>query len=711
MPTDASIAMRVTDNLSSAIVGMKNAVSGFRGDVESLQKKLDILDRTKIQLKNVDMKGAKAEIERTRKAFEELGESAGDAERAAAEADWREAEQNYENLRRQLDLVSKQARQTERDMLGAADAISRTGNRAAGGNGSAGAGDVLSALGKAGLANMAGDVAGQWANALIGSAFGGEAGGMFSGALSGAVSGAAIGSIIPGIGTAVGAAVGGALGLAGGAAQAFESRDSAFKDYYGGLYDTAAQGTEESLASGSATAGQRELDAIAFERLLGEGVGEQYLKDLRSMAAATPMEYGDLTGMSRALATGFGDSPERMLALMTAIGDAGSAVGVTASDMTEMARAMSRMNSSGKASLEFLNIFQDRGVDVIGMLGKSLGKTQGEIYDMISKGEINGRDAAEIIQKGMEDSYSGAMAVMAETYDGLTSTLHDAMTEIDNAVGERYNAGRASGIQAEIDAYGGPLGDALSSINGIIGDNKAYMENLGEQYQREALSAVFLGKDTTVYNAGDSEKLRKMGAEYRGASFEYEQTGSREAALTMERLKNEAEALATAAYESSHQYQAVVDAQVDSIAAIRENTSGLAAATNAYQIAQARDIGAVGGFLSQANLARGSANIKAAVEALGGPANDTYFDIDPASVGGFAYGLDRVPYDDYPALLHQGERVLTAQEAREADRGGAPGPVSVHVDTLNVRQESDVYAVAEELADLIEQKRMAGVRT
>lgn len=35
-----------------------------------------------------------------------------------------------------------------------------------------------------------------------------------------------------------------------------------------------------------------------------------------------------------------------------------------------------------------------------------------------------------------------------------------------------------------------------------------------------------------------------------------------------------------------------------------------------------------------------------------------------------AIGLPRVPYDNYPALLHQNERVLTAQEARSMDRSG-----------------------------------------
>lgn len=36
-------------------------------------------------------------------------------------------------------------------------------------------------------------------------------------------------------------------------------------------------------------------------------------------------------------------------------------------------------------------------------------------------------------------------------------------------------------------------------------------------------------------------------------------------------------------------------------------------------------------------------------------------------VGGFAKGLNYVPYDNYPALLHRGEQVLTASQARKRD--------------------------------------------
>ncbi len=692
--TDASIAFSVTDNLSQSIVKMKNSLNEFKTDAEGLQQRLTTLENTRLQLKNIDLKQAREQVEQTRKAMEALGDAATDAEREAARADFDQAIQNYANVEDQLQLVSKQARQTQRDLLDTTDAISKADNRAGGGSG------VLSALGQAGVFAMAGNVASQWADVIVGSSFGGELGGLFSGALSGAASGASLGTLLGGpVGTAMGAAIGGALGLAGGAAQSYQSQDQAFMDYYGGLYETASQSTEASREAGSSTATQRELDAIAFNRLLGEGVGDQYLKDLRAMAAETPMEYGDLTAMSRALATGFGDSPERMLELMRAIGDAGSAVGVTASDMSEMARAMSRMNSSGKATLEFLNIFQDRGVDVIDMLGEAMGKTQGEIYNMISKGQINGQDAASIIQAGMESQYSGAMGEMSRTYEGLTSTLADAMTELDNATGEGYNRMAAQGIQADIDAYGGELGEALAAANEIIGEGKAIAENLDRQYSREALSTLTLGTDTTVYGEEQAAALQEMHGQYTDLVERYQTAAETDKAIIageIEALKEKAQAMADASYDASSMAQSLQDVELGLIASIRDLTDkiGSVAWGRDYEISQ--------------ELGKGQMAVSDDGSSTSSITSGYQVRPDSGIKGRYAYGLDRVPYDNYAALLHEGERVLTAREAREQDQSGGLPPISISVSGNTFGAGMDEAAVAEAIAQAVSRKLQAG---
>lgn len=126
--SDASIAFSVTDNLSQSIVGMKNSVNSFRADVTGLQERLDALDHTRVRLKNFDLKEARSELTRTKAALDELGEAATEAERAAAQADFDKAVQNYANVEHQLSMVSKQARQVEKDMLDASSAISKADN-------------------------------------------------------------------------------------------------------------------------------------------------------------------------------------------------------------------------------------------------------------------------------------------------------------------------------------------------------------------------------------------------------------------------------------------------------------------------------------------------------------------------------------------------------------------------------------------------------
>lgn len=688
--TDASVAFSVKDNLSESVVKMKNTLGGFRDDIEGLQAQLDLLQRTKVQLKQVDLKNAKAQVEEMRKALQELGDSASEADRKTAQANFDEALQNYNNVANQLDLVSKQARQTQRDILNVSDAVSKADNQTSGRAG--GASGLLSAIGKAGLLDMAGDVALDLGNYAIGSELGSEIGGMVSSGLSGAISGAAMGSLAGPVVTAIGAAVGGGLGLVQGATQALQGRDEAFKSYYSGLYEQGQESSAETLSGGSSVAAQRELDAIAFDRLL-HGQGDTFLEGLRETAAKTPFEYDDLTTMARNLATGFGTDPDRMLKLMEAIGDAGAAVGASTEDMQWMATALSRMQSTDLAQLGEINMFQDRGVDVIGMLAEALGVSEGDVRSMISGGEIGGRQAVDIIQAGLTDAdgvYAGSMTLMSETFDGLTSTLSDAMTEIQNARGEGYNAVASEGLQADIESYGGALGDALAQANEIIGEGQAIAENLSRQYNREALEAVTLGTDTTVYDEEQAAKLQDLHAQYTDLVDQY-QTATEEdkavIAAQIDALMQEAEAMAESANDASDMSQQLHDVNLDLIEAIRANTAALQGSPwlQDYEVQQEQSKGQ-------------------------GAAADDYSmmgDWSSGTIGSNAAGLNRVPYNNYLTYLHEGERVLTASQAREMDRGGNGG-ISVTVSGNTFGAGMDAEEVAAAIAGAIAQKLQAG---
>lgn len=68
-------------------------------------------------------------------------------------------------------------------------------------------------------------------------------------------------------------------------------------------------------------------------------------------------------------------------------------------------------------------------------------------------------------------------------------------------------------------------------------------------------------------------------------------------------------------------------------------------------------------------------------------------------------GLEYVPYDEMPAILHKGEQVLTSEEAREyrQNKNNKNESIinnytnSINIEKLEVREENDIQRIAEEL--------------
>lgn len=665
MPTDASIALSLKDNVSAALIDMSSGMSTVRADVSKLQDELTQLSNKKVSLK-MDVTQARQEANLARKAYEELGDSVDEATRAAAKADWTQAETKLESLRQQYDSVSRQVRQTTKDIESATTSVSKLDNRASSSM-AAGRGDsLLSALATAGITSLAGDVGAQFLGTIVSSAAGSEAGSLLDGALSGAAVGAGLGTVLGGpVGTAMGAGIGAVVGTVGSASQVYQARDDAFKDFYGGVYDTQSAAVTSQAESGSATASQRELDAISFATLITGGDVSAFLRDVATLAAKTPFEYEDLTAMVKNLSIGFGDDPRRIIELMTGIGNAGATVGASTSDMQWLATALSRMQSTDLAQLGEINMFQDRGIDVIGMLADYYGTSEGSVRSMISKGDVGGREAVNVIQEGLS-MYDGAMETMSATFDGLTSTLSDTMAEIYNASGESYNASRSESMAMDIDAYGGSLGDAMKEAYSAIGAGQAALENLQDAYTRDALSAVLEGGELTQeWDASTAKQLEQLSGEYQAAMEDYK-SGNDDAGVKMDSIITTAQGLADEQFKASDLYQQDLEAQENSLTALRENTAALQAASAAYSLSQSRTSG-----MATVPIGSGSGgtdkSYASKVGSLTQQANPGAFS-SYAAARSYAYGLDRVPYDNFPSLLHEGERVLTAREARAQDK-------------------------------------------
>lgn len=76
--------------------------------------------------------------------------------------------------------------------------------------------------------------------------------------------------------------------------------------------------------------------------------------------------------------------------------------------------------------------------------------------------------------------------------------------------------------------------------------------------------------------------------------------------------------------------------------------------------------------------------------------------------GSHATGLEYVPFDGYRAILHKGERVLTAEQAKEADKGqngGNTRVVKVEIGKFINQTEKDIDELVEIIDEKLEERR------
>lgn len=661
---DVSIAVSVRNNASRELGNISRSAETLENDIESLGRELDTLRNRRVSIR-MDLDDARRELRDARNAFDGTEESIQRLQNAYL---------NVDHISEQFRDVSQAARNAQRDLAAADDELSRS---RAGGGIAGGEGSLISRLGEAGAWAYAGDILSNTSQAVISSAYGSNAGTMFGSVVSGATSGAAIGSMVaPGIGTAIGAGLGAIGGVVTGATQIYEEKDDAFKDYVQTQTENQLSAQEESLTSGSSIAAQREKDLISFTTLFqgNKDLAQNYLNDVKNLANTTPFLYDDLTTMSKTLKT-YGFAVERMIPTLTNIGDAGAALGMGTDDMNAVSTALGRMNMGGNATREDLDILSDRGINAVQYLADAYGTSYGNMLEKISDGEVLGQQAVEIILNGMADAFSGAMANQSLTFEGLSSTLEGWQQEMDAAMGQGFNDIRKQGLQAEIDYLSSDSGQMMQEANYAIGAWKAELENSKEEFIRTAMDTMMQSE------------------EYQNA----EATGD---AAEMGRLLMEAKVQGMNEYNASEGAQLALESELALAGSIRENTSSNSAYYNAglrkgQEYTKGVAAGMKDSFISSAGTTTTGTTtntVKAQTNGAGSFSSMTYG-------GARAFGVNRVPYDNYPALLHQGERVLTANQARQMDNAAqSAANITIKISGMTVREDADIDRIAAALA-------------
>lgn len=652
MGQDVSIAVTMRDRFSDTVKTMRTAGIHFNKNLEEMQRQLNMINKNRATLK-LDTKAAENNLKAIQKEYIKAKESGEGMVSPKLLERLDEANEAYERARLNLRELNKAANETEKSMERAGGVFKKVENSI---GGSSRKSDVLSTLASAGILKMSGDVLANIASARISNAYGDIGSTYFSSILSNGVSGAAAGSMLGGgIGAAIGAGAGATLGLVNAETQNFAKEDEYFKSYRDQLTSEEMSSIKADITAGSLSAAQRELDKIAFDTII-KGDSTEMLSGIRGMANSTPFAYEDLKGITKTLVT-YGYSPEEMQEKLTQIGDTGAALGMSNSDMAMVATGLGRMKSSGKASLEYLNLLIERGIPAIDYLAESMGVGNKEVYEMVSKGLIPGADAAAVIADKMGEANSGAMDAMSKTFSGISSSLEDWKLEEQTLFGEGYNERRKSGINAYAEYFQTAEHD---EVNKAIGAYYAELEN-------------------------EKERIR---VEHEKKAYERIKTEGITDEAEMGRLLAEARIAAQAEYNATEGAQLEAESQRMLI----NEVSSMLAADKTYWNA---------GYLEGLERSKG---MRAAMRGdfLSGLTSN--FNAEEHHSSAKAFGMIRVPYDNFPANLHEGERVLTASEAREYQNGA--GGVTVNISGLTIREEADIEKVAHEIARQIRLAQM-----
>ncbi len=693
---DVSVVFKASDRLSDSLHQMRKGVRGLESDVEHYKKVQQQVFQEKAQVK-LDITQAKQSMKELEKAVRSGSDGAREAflaqqtkleslnneykrltklqsEALKSESLNNEYKEKIKQRREALESLNNEYKEQvklQKEVLRGEKEFQTTMSRnsnANAGAGLSGAAGMMKSLAKAGLGSMLGGAVGDLMGGMATSAFGSTVGGAIGSIGGNALSGAAIGSIAGPIGTAVGAAVGGLTG----AIQALNNRqqqaDDLFRNEVQSLYNTTTAEMQDKISNGSAYAAERENYKRNYASMTDDETGKKLYESIMKYGDTTPYDTSVMLGKGMEMLS-YGIDKKNVPEFMDIIGNI--AMG-DANKFSGLSYAISQSMAAGKLNAQDKNQMVGYGFNPLEYVAKNKGISIAEASELMSDGKITSDMLVEALRTATSEGerYHDAVNAMSDTFSGLQGQLESAKKNIEIAMGEGYNEARKKGMEKEIEAYNGDLGEKMKNAYSMVGAYEAEVEN---QYQQSIINAM---QDAT-------KRIEEEGL-----------TG-----IEAEKVMWEAKTQAEIDYKNSEEYQKKLQAEKSLVANIQ---SSLTESGEYVKFGQAMADQFSKGWQS-GRLSNAASDVRAQIskEGVSGYINSIFANAYKGTPGGVsssrkhAAGLKRVPYDGYVAELHEGERVLTRVEADK--RSGGSVTIAKLADQIVVREEADIDKIARAL--------------
>lgn len=202
-----------------------------------------------------------------------------------------------------------------------------------------------------------------------------------------------------------------------------------------GLFGAAlAGGATIAVKSWLDAAGDFEQTKIAFTTMLG-GAEEanKKLAELSSFAAKTPFTLKGVENNARLLMA-MGIESDNVIPTLKSLGDVSAGLSV---DLERIALNYGQVATQGKLTGVELKDFLRAGVPLLSELAKNLNKTEAEIKEMVSRGEI-GFEAVEDAFRSMTGEggkFANLMEEQSKSFKGQMSNIEDSVELLSREMG------------------------------------------------------------------------------------------------------------------------------------------------------------------------------------------------------------------------------------------------------------------------------------
>ena len=366
--------------------------------------------------------------------------------------------------------------------------------------------------------------------------------------------------------------------------------------------------------------------------------------------------------------------------MMDRLGNAAAATGMDEGTAAAAAGNLLEMRQSG-ANAALLNPLTSNGIDAYGYIARAKGISTQEAQSNLS--EFSGAEIADIILEGMGKEYNGKMAEWGVTYEGLESRVSKLQENLNARAGEGFNEARKSGLISQSLFYDGKRAEQIGEANHMMGVYQGVLKNEQERYQTQAMIDLLESKEyKTAEEAGDNGEMM--------------------------RLLAEAKVKGDTAWMSSELYKSNMEIEERLLTDTRDHVYNIhSVVTDMRRLQMAYNIGQNGTTQVQDKIEQAGIEPLARDNVLAN--GKTYKtsreqELNYAQVADEGYpkavGMSRAPYDGYRAILHQGEKIIPASKAPEAERSNGARFGDIHISVGKVDGDNVTEIVREMASQL-----------